>query len=357
MPKVATEARRLCPELIEAVKLIDALAWQRSYGQVFDDLVSWMVWQHHFPPHDDNPLKGYSAEEQKQFGEAFKVIQEATKTRTSLHSDRATGKSGWYDPLGRLYECITSKNKSQILGQYFTPRSVVNAMTEIIIGKGEGEMGFKSVLDPCSGSGRMGLAAAMQLMAQGNPCWITMNDIDPICAKMTAANMCLNGVVGEALCSNGLDITGESYRFGYRVEPMLAQIPPERRGLYQMAMLAQTGQNIAKQYVIKPISYEQSYLKQANDRLLKEAEQRQQITEAKEREKAVQELETRIKERMQGTLFEEQTGEFIQAANENQKQKQEKAPKLPPASVSHQDKLKEQRQVKPPSTGTQGKLF
>ncbi|MEM9889064.1 MAG: N-6 DNA methylase, partial [Bacteroidota bacterium] len=274
MPKVTTEAHRICPELIEAVKLIDDLSYTRQYAEVFEDLVDWMVWQHQFPPNEANPIAKYSDKEQEQFLSIFKVVQEEVKKRSNLWSEQKSDQN-WYDPMGRLYECITSKNKSSRLGQYFTPKHVVNMMVQMQMG--DSEKDFITMLDPACGSGRMGLAAATQSMIKGTAIWVTMNDIDPICSKMTAANMCLNGIVGEALCCDGLDIKGDSYRFGYRVEPMLAQVPNEMQQIYRMAMLSKTGQDVQKQYVIKPVAYEQTYLKQVNDRYLQELGERQKI--------------------------------------------------------------------------------
>ena len=339
MPKVRTEAYTHCPELIEAVKIIDDLAYSRRYSEVFDDLVNWVVWEHHFPPIDKNPLEKYSKKEQDSFLEIFKIIQSETKKRTDLWKEPERRSAEWYDPFGRLYECITSKNKSSMMGQFFTPKHVVDLMVQLNPNKQASN--FSRVIDPTCGSGRMGLSAAAHSMVKRKPIWITMNDIDPICTKMTAANMCLNGIVGEATCADGLDITGESYRFGYRVEPMILQIPTQMQGLYRMAMMAKTGQDIQKQYVVKPVTYEQTYLKQVNDNLLNELEERQHITDAEEREKSVNDLKEKVNARMKGTLFD---GDTSQAENI-----------IAPMKAS--EKIKKQRKNKDNPPDSQPTLF
>lgn len=301
MPKILTEARSVCPELIDAVRELDNLAYTHRYDALFADLIDWMVWQHIFRPNEDDPLKKYSEQEQQHFLSIFKAIQKEIKKRVRLWTGYNT--DGWYDPLGRIYECITSGYKSSMLGQYFIPEPVVDMMTRIIINPEEPEK-VKTILDPACGSGRMGLAAADHAMKQGLPVWVTMNDIDPICSKMTAVNMALNGIVGEVLCMNGLDITGDSFSFGYRIEPAIAQYPPEMVEYYRILIMMKTQQDIKKQYVIKPVPYEGTFMEKVNSHLQEEYQERQKIADQKQREVALAELKDQVKARMIGTLFE-----------------------------------------------------
>ena len=304
MAKVLTEARTMCPELIEAIKLFDRLSHARNYYQVFSDFIDWLIWQLLFPPTEVDPLENYSEEEKVHFKSIFKIIQEECKQRTSLwtrHPGDVNHLPCWYDPLGRVYQCITSKNKSSRMGQFFTPEPVVDMMVRMNIG--QEQQPFVRVLDPACGSGRMGLAASNHLMSRGIACWVTMNDLDQICTKMTAINMCLNGVVGEALCMNGLDLAGNSYRFGYQVQPLLAQFPQEKWPFLEMMGLAKTGQNVRKQYVLLPLSYHATYLKHVNDQLMIEMEKRKEISDQREKDRQLQELKDHIKDRLSGTLF------------------------------------------------------
>ena len=299
MPKVATEARSMCLELIEAIKLIDQLAYTRNYSQVFEDFIDWMIWLHLLTPNEENPISNYKEKEQEYLLEIWKIIHTETKKRVGLWNE---DKTLWYDPLGRLYHCITSKNKSSILGQYFTPEPVVDMIVKMTNPAEPGKL--TKILDPACGSGRMGLTRAAHAMAQKTPCWISMIDLDPICTKMAAVNMCLHGFVGEVLCMNGLDITRESYRFGYRIVPLMALIPQEQWSFFQMIGFFKTGQDIKKQYVLIPVSYEQTFLRQSNEQLLLEYEERKQLADQDAKEKAFEALKEKIQARMKGTLLE-----------------------------------------------------
>ena len=69
MSKIFANAHSMCPELKEAIKELDSLAYQRQYDTVFRDLVDWLVWEHQYPPTDEHPLKkeNYSKDEIKRF--------------------------------------------------------------------------------------------------------------------------------------------------------------------------------------------------------------------------------------------------------------------------------------------------
>lgn len=307
MPSVLTEARRIVPELTDAVKALDSLAYSRQYSEVFADLIDWLVFEHTMPLSDKNPLnKKYDSEEQNLFKEALKNIQSEVRKRVNIWTAAGNPKNyqphGWYDPLGKLYETITSKYKSSALGQYFTPQPVVDMMVQMT-NPGRSEK-VETILDPACGSGRMGLSAATYARSKGTPTYVCMNDLDGICTKMTAVNMAMNGVVGEATCMNGLDIEGNSYRFGYRVEPLLASLPQQMWEYYRMLILMKTGQDVKKQYVLKPIEYKNTLIEKSNQKILTELKERQKIADEEKRKAAMEELQNQIKARMAGTLFE-----------------------------------------------------
>ena len=304
MPKILDQARSMCPELKESIKELDSLAYQRQYDTVFRDLVNWLVWEHQYPPNEEHPLKKqkYNEEEIGRFLNIYKNIQEEIRSRTVLWADEIDDSKTFYDGLGRMYELITSGYKSSMLGQYFTPEPVVEFMTSILDTGSRDK--FERILDPACGSGRMGLCAASHAHKKGKMVWVTMNDIDPICTKVTAVNMALHGVVGEALCMNGLDIEGNSYKFGYQVVPLLSFVPQESWEIYRMAIMAKTRQDVRKQYVLKPIEYKDTFMKAANTEVLEDWKERQKIENEEERAKALEELENQVKSRMKGSLFE-----------------------------------------------------
>jgi type I restriction enzyme M protein len=343
MPRVLTEARSMCPELVDAFKEMDTLAHTHRYDSVFYDFIDWLVFQHQFPPTDKNPIEKYTKEEQGRFLKIYQNIQKEVRNRTTLWTNDKHPSPTFYDPLGRMYETITSKYKSSMLGQYFTPEHIVDMMTQINgVGKKRNE--FISIFDPACGSGRMGLSAATHGMLNGNPTWVTMNDIDPICTKMTAVNMALNGVVGEAVCMDGLDITNESFRFAYKVTPLYLYLPEETRDLHRIAILSKTRQDIKKQYILTPLEYEETYLSQVNNctlRRLKEARQAESKEEQKTKEKAIKD---EIQARLKNSLFENDASIINDI-------------KLPSEITTNKNLSKKPNSKKTKPLGEQGSLF
>lgn len=300
MSNLVQDINHSSPELVDIIKEMEHFAYSHGYGKVFNDFVEWLVFQHQFPPAEKNPLKNYSETEQKRFLSMYQTLQKEVRNRVSLWNKDET----YYDPLGKLYENIKSHHKSSLLGQFFTPIHIVDMMTKIVdISENRGEV--IRILDPACGSGRFGLAASTHAMGKGIPTWVTMNDIDPVCTNMTAVNMALNGVVGEAVCMDGLDIEGHSFRFAYRVEPIYFYIPEGMRELYRLAILSKTQQDIKKQYILRPLSYEETFLSLANKELLKQWGAAKKIEDENSRKAAIESLENKIKARLKGTLFED----------------------------------------------------
>lgn len=133
-----------------------------------------------------------------------------------LQQRQLVGDHDWYDALGIYYEVLATGSKKQILGQFFTPPDICTLMTRLngvddkLKGKG------LTVNDPCSGSGR--LLLAWHALAPGN--YQYGADLDSICAKMTAVNMCLHGCVGQAVCMDSLQ--PDDWRFGYQINRYLS---------------------------------------------------------------------------------------------------------------------------------------
>lgn len=96
----------------------------------------------------------------------------------------------WADPLGEYYEALASGSKKSSFGQFFTPKSICNLMAGFVIAPNSWG---KTINEPCSGSGRLILASNQ--IAKGN--YYVAQDLDAICCKMTAINMCLHEIRGE----------------------------------------------------------------------------------------------------------------------------------------------------------------
>jgi type I restriction enzyme M protein len=228
MASLKRDVGRIHPELKETVEIFDRLAYRWQYSEVFDDMLDKMVGQHLLLPTEGSQekearfKKKYSPEEQQMFVKMYDNFIRLTKERVNLWADKDQRRAtGWYDPLGSFYEEISSDGKKSAMGQFFTPEHIVTMMTQISMGADadhkieRGEM--VTLAEPACGSGRFILAA--NAMHPGT--FSCGNDLDVMCAKMTALNMCWNGAVGQVTCGDGLDITGESFRFGWAVVPMM----------------------------------------------------------------------------------------------------------------------------------------
>jgi type I restriction enzyme M protein len=114
----------------------------------------------------------------------------------------------WCDPLGEYYECLAGNYKKSSFGQFFTPKVICNFMSAIILDSNEWG---KTINEPACGSGRMVLAANHK--AKGN--YFICEDLDPICCKMTAINLCFHEIRAEIHCHDAL--SGSNYRFSLAV--------------------------------------------------------------------------------------------------------------------------------------------
>jgi type I restriction enzyme M protein len=103
----------------------------------------------------------------------------------------------WCDPLGEYYECLIGNYKKSNFGQYFTPKSICQMMASFVIEK---DNFGQTINEPCSGSGRMVLAANQ--VTKGN--YYVCEDLDPMCCKMTAINLCFHEIRGEVHCHDTL---------------------------------------------------------------------------------------------------------------------------------------------------------
>lgn len=103
----------------------------------------------------------------------------------------------WCDPLGEYYECLAGNYKKSNFGQFFTPKAICDLMTSFIIDPNEWG---KNINEPACGSGRFILAANHK--AKGN--YYVCEDLDPICCKMTAINLCLHEIRAEVHCHDAL---------------------------------------------------------------------------------------------------------------------------------------------------------
>lgn len=141
-------------------------------------------------------------------------------------------KRGWHDPLGDsfmdLCRGFVGKN-----GQFFTPPDVCDLMAMTTMNGSEPEgnnthFGKRPVIgDPTCGSARNLLAAYNRAIVElkwKRKCYLIGEDLDPLCVKMSAINLCLHGAFGEVVCHDTLS-EPKGVRFGYIINETMYPIP------------------------------------------------------------------------------------------------------------------------------------
>lgn len=181
MPKT----REVPGELKEFNKFFNQLTYRHDVSTVFDDFLTIFICV--FARETQEPLyfetiKRYDKKElnyfAKMMGELLILYNNA-----KLNED-------WIDPLGDYYEVLAGQYKKSRLGQFFTPKSLCDIMAHISL---TGATWGKKINDPTCGSGRLLLASNKAV--QGN--YYIAQDLDAICCKMTAINLCMHQIRGE----------------------------------------------------------------------------------------------------------------------------------------------------------------
>ena len=198
-------------ELRSFWKIFDRICYRHDYARVFDSFVTMTLTQF-TPPGEfvdrwhSEAMSPFNQEEKQNFNLAYTEFLKIWIEQTE--------DSGYYDFFGDLYQTVSSRFKSSKMGQFFTPTSLSNVMAHLL---GEPEKVNAYVSDPTSGSGRT-LLAYHNLYSKFDPIYIA-EDLDPICAKMTALNMCLHGMRGEVVCHDALcDL--EDFSFAFHVNSL-----------------------------------------------------------------------------------------------------------------------------------------
>lgn len=167
------------------------MAYRHDAARVFDDFLTVVVCCMAHQTEEKlylETIKRYDKDElellAKMFAELIMIYGDARKDER------------WIDPLGSFYEYLAGNSKKSALGQFFTPASLCDLMAQLTIGDDWGQ----NIAEPCSGSGRMILAANHK--TKGN--YYVCHDIDPICCKMTAINLCFHEIRAEVHCKDAL---------------------------------------------------------------------------------------------------------------------------------------------------------
>lgn len=136
----------------------------------------------------------------------------------------------WYDAWGDLFMDLVG-NFAGYRGQFFTPGALTDAMSELVAPERArqakcGAFGIRTVVnDPACGSSRTLLSINASLLKEGkDKPYLIGEDLDHLCVKMSAINMCVHGCFGEVVCHDSLEKPG-SVRFGYVINEGLYPFP------------------------------------------------------------------------------------------------------------------------------------
>lgn len=179
-------------ELKKFNSLFFEFEYKHDLNRVFDDLLTVIICamgRGTQEPLYFETIKKYSRAELESFCNLFAEL-------TIIYA-QSIDNNDWCDPLGTFYECLIGNYKKSNFGQYFTPKSLCDLMAGITIDKNN--FGLK-LNEPCAGSGRLILAA--NKIAKGN--YYVCEDLDPMCCKMTAINLCFHQIRAEIHCHDTL---------------------------------------------------------------------------------------------------------------------------------------------------------
>lgn len=182
--------------------LFDKMAYKYDASVLFHDLLTIIICCFGFGTNEElyfETIKRYKKEELTTFA---KMMGELLLIYSKAKTDNR-----WVDPLGDYYEFLASSSKKSALGQFFTPPSLCDMMAIMVTGKEWGQ----TINEPCSGSGRMVLA--MNNQTKGN--YYVCQDLDPICAKMTAINLAMHEIKCEVHCMDSLRM--DDLRFSFYI--------------------------------------------------------------------------------------------------------------------------------------------
>lgn len=211
--QAAADPRR-SPNYKKLFDLIGNVAYRHSsHAEVFSDFLIYVVGCF-LVEGDPKSAEAF----QKKYGKDYPNFKEMFHALVKCYDDSVTEDDSWCDPLGAIYEEISSSHKASSMGQFFTPEEVCIMMAAMTAGNSseDGKKGGKYVSDPCSGSGR--LLLAMNATQLGN--FYSCVDLDPMCARMTAINMLFHGLRGQVNCGDALWLP-DNWRFGYIINPHL----------------------------------------------------------------------------------------------------------------------------------------
>lgn len=138
------------------------------------------------------------------------------------------------DILGPLYMDLASRGNRTHLAQYFTPQPVARMMNAMTLGAAppDGDELVRAI-DPACGSGVMMLSFAQQALEQWGEAGLrrislTGIDLDPICARMMAAQLVANCAAHDLYLGEFIILCGNSLFPDRHMELIVHATAPER---------------------------------------------------------------------------------------------------------------------------------
>ena len=155
---------------------------------VFNDFLDYTIDMFLINPEKDRlfKYKNYTDEDYKLFFKLFQYLVQAMEEKLKTNK--------WFDIIGYFYEeTIQSSFKSSNMGQFYTPLSVTNLLSELASDKEQKKEDIHYVYDPTGGSGRTLLAHHNKRPYDVCFSW----DLDSTSVKMCVINFILHGVKGS----------------------------------------------------------------------------------------------------------------------------------------------------------------
>lgn len=233
-------------------KLMTGFAAPRGYDidKVFTGLLDYIIWQ--LDP-TGQPIDYWPFKEGE--GVAFKDMMQCALEIIGSEAN----KHGWYDAFGDLFMSLHRAGNSK--GQFFTPPSVCQVVAACTLKtKEEGDLtptpfGKRiTINDPTAGSSRLLLAGAMEQMKVMREEWgydevtayarrpyLSAEDIDFNCVKISAINIAIHGYFGEAVCHDTLCNPGDvclGYMINEGMWPFPSGMPTIRKEMNPMRFVS-----------------------------------------------------------------------------------------------------------------------
>lgn len=143
---------------------------------------------------------------------------------------------GWIDFFGEIYEEMYQSNrKASTLGQFFTPQSVCDIMSELSVPV------YGRINDSACGSGRTLLASASASRFSRSNVYFG-EDIDSVSVKMCALNLMIHGCRGFVLQHDSI-VEKEMFDFGFRINDIRY---PIQTPFYSLTKIKMTKKDLKK---------------------------------------------------------------------------------------------------------------